>query len=106
MHFEMLGLERLLEPGGVFVELVQALDGDAEGRAGFVEGRHGSDDAVELALKGVEEFGQFHSVEAVFEARHCFVADGFLNNVPEGASVMAAEGQIFHGDLAAELSVG
>ena len=45
------GLEELLESGGVFVELVQALDGDAECRAGFVEGGHGSLNAVELSFE-------------------------------------------------------
>ena len=100
------GLEELLEPGGVFVELVQALDGDAECGAGLVEGGHGSLNAVELSLEGVEEFGQLHLAEPVFEARHSSVSGGVLDGVAEIADVVAADIEIFHGDLAAELSVG
>ena len=102
----VLGLEELLEPGGVFVELVQALDGDAECGAGFVEGGHGSLNAVELSFEGVEEFGQLHLAEPVFEARHSSVSGGVLDGVAEIADVVAADIEIFHGDLAAELSVG
>ena len=102
----VLGLEELLEPGGVFVELVQALDGDAECGAGFVEGGHGSLNAVELSLEGVEELRQLHLVEAGFEARHSSVSGGVLDGVAEIADVVAADIEIFHGDLAAELSVG
>lgn len=106
MRLRMRCLEELTELGVLFVLPVELLDGDAESDAGFVEGGHGSYDALEFALQGEEEFGEVHLVEAVFEPLHGHFAGSLLIGVAEIADVMSADILVFDGDLAAELSVG
>lgn len=64
-------------------------------------GAEGGSDGGEFSVEGLEEVGEVEGEEFGGEALHGLLLAGFGFGVAEKTTMMAAEGFVFEGDLAA-----